>query len=317
MFCKKINLFLKKIVQANQTISIQTAMKTISTLICITILIMTGCNNASDIDPVITIEYVDVGTDRIAYKVSGSGFPLLMCMGYSGTMDLWQPKVINRLSEQFQVIMYDYPGMGYSTTQDTAFSMKGLAANAAHFLTAIHVEQAHVLGWSMGTNVAQELALNYPHQIKKVILYAGDCGDTIAIEPPEWVADILTADDPSPIDMLRTLFPDEWLAAHPDPLEYFPEPTETSDPAIVAMQWAAFTKWNEAGGGSADRLSSFTQAVLLLTGDQDVCTPTANSYILLDSIPLASLILLEGCGHGAMYQLPDKFSDYVLAFLLN
>lgn len=278
---------------------------------------MTGCNNESDIDPVIRIKYVDVGTDRIAYKESGSGYPLLMCMGYSGTMDLWQPKVIDRLSDHFRVIMYDYPGMGYSTTQDTAFSIKGLAANAAHFLEAIHVEQAHVLGWSMGTNVAQELALNYPQLIKKVVLYAGDCGDTIAIEPPQWVVDIMTDEAPDPYDLLRILFPDAWFAAHPDPQEYFPELTETSDPAIIAMQWEAFTKWNEAGGGTADRLSSFTQEVLLLTGDQDVSTPTANSYILLDSIPKASLVLLEGCGHGAMFQLPEKFSDYVLAFLKN
>ena len=77
--------------------------------------------------PVETVKYIDVGTDRIAYKIYGEGFPVLKCMGYSGTMDLWQPEVIDKLSSYFKIIVFDYPGMGYSTTQDTTFTIKGLA----------------------------------------------------------------------------------------------------------------------------------------------------------------------------------------------
>jgi len=284
-------------------------------ILVLLIVLMVACTHKRDNQPENTLQYVDVGTDRIAYKISGKGFPLLMCMGYSGTMELWQADVISKLSIHFKVILFDYPGMGYSTTQDTAFTIKGLAENAYDFLNKLNINKAHLMGWSMGTNVAQELALNHPDIIEKVVLYAGDCGDTVAVKPPDWVVNIMIADNPSPWEMLSTLFPQAWLEAHPNPADYFPKIIKPADSSIVAMQWAAFEKWNEPGGGTAGRLNSFTQAVLLITGDEDVSTPTANSYILLDSIPNASLVLLPECGHGAMYQVPENFADSVLAFL--
>ena len=79
-------------------------MKLITLLLIFTIM-TTGCSKKQE-EPVNAIKYVDVGTDRIAYKISGSGFPILMCMGYSGTMDMWQPEVITRLSKHYQLIVF-------------------------------------------------------------------------------------------------------------------------------------------------------------------------------------------------------------------
>lgn len=282
------------------------------------ILIALACSRDKEGDqliPVETVKYVNIGTDRIAYKVYGEGFPILMCMGYSGTMDLWQPEVIDKLSEHFKVITFDYPGMGYSTTHNTSFTIRELADCAFDFIRAINIDKAHLLGWSMGTNVVLEFVLNYSDYSDNVILYAGDCGDTIAIFPPEWVVEIMTAKDTTPEALLSILFPPEWLAAHPDPEEYFPDIEETANPEVVAMQWEALEKWNSQGGGVVGRLGSINKQLLLITGNQDVCTPTANSYILLDSVTNSSLVLLQDCGHGAMYQMPHKFSDYILTFL--
>ena len=167
----------------------------------------------------------------------------------------------------------------------------------------------------MGTNVALDYTLNYAANTEKVILYAGDCGDSLAILPPEWVVKIMTAKDTTYEAMLSILFPPEWLAAHPDPGEYFPDVVEPVNPDIIAMQWEALEKWNSPGGGVVGKLATIKQQLLLITGDQDVSTPTANSYILLDSIPNSSLVLLQDCGHGAMYQVPQRFADFILVFL--
>lgn len=263
------------------------------------------------------VNYADVGNSRIAYKIYGEGFPLVLCMGYSGTMDMWATGVINRLSQKFKLILFDYPGMGLSTTSDTAFTMKGLAEDLNEFMKTLNIYEAYFLGWSMGTYVVQELAYGYPDIVKKMVLYAADFGDTTSIFPSDSIAQILSDPHSTPEELLSVLFPPAWLQQHPDPSEYFPDIIETTDPIYKQMQWQGVLKWFEPGGGMVGRLQSLDQGVLLITGAEDVCTPTGNSLLMADSIPGAFLIQIPWGGHGVMFQFPEIFSNYVITFLEN
>jgi len=293
-------------------------MKNICFILLVITLILFSCSkvNNDKPEPDGTVQYVNIGTDQIAYSTYGDGFPLLMCMGYSGAMDMWLPEVINRFSEHYKVIVFDYPGIGYSSTQDTSQTIAGLAESTYEFMKAINVDITHLMGWSMGTNVALKLLVNHPESIGKMVLYAGDCGDTVMIMPDEWVVKIMTTDTTTEA-FLSILFPPDWLVNHPDPSEYLPEMEETTDWDVLVMQWKALENWYSPGGGVAEQLSTIQHDVLLITGDQDVATPTANSYKLKDSIPNASLVVLDNCGHGAMYQKPKEFANHILAFLNN
>jgi len=262
-----------------------------------------------------TTKTAHVGDIDIAYKTIGKGYPLLLIMGYSGTMDLWAPRVLRELSPHYKVILFDNRGMGKTTASSKEFTIELFAEDARGLLDALGMERAHVLGWSLGTYIAQELALGYPHRVRKLILYEGDCGGKEAIYPAPEILRLLSDTSGSPDErgetLLSTLFPPEWLEKHPDPRTYFPMITETSSQESIKRQYQAWEDWE----GTYERLSNTTQPTLLITGANDVNTPWQNSLILVELIPGAWLVQLENGGHGVMYQYPEKFSRIVLTFL--
>ena len=263
------------------------------------------------------IRMVAVGDIEMAYQTFGEGDPLLLIMGYSGTMDLWAPEVLKELASKYQVIIFDNRGMGKTTASDKEFTIELFADDTRGLLDALGIERAHVLGWSLGTYIAQELTLRYPDRVEKLILYAGDCGGKEAIYPGPEIMDALADASASSRErgekLLATLFPEKWLKEHPDPRTYFPKVTETSSPENIKRQYQSWQNWK----GSYSRLSSITQPTLLITGADDVNTPWQNSLIMIDLIPGAWLVQLEDGGHGVMYQYPEKLSRIVLTFLAN
>src|SRR5437764_2711698 len=115
---------------------------------------------------------VDVATGvRLNVKESGQGEPLLLIMGTSGSLGLWGP-VEAPLAERHHVISFDNRGLGASERGEGEITMASLARDAEALLDALEVPRAHVMGWSLGSAVAQELALAAPDKVASLVLYA-------------------------------------------------------------------------------------------------------------------------------------------------
>ncbi|MHC1791054.1 alpha/beta fold hydrolase [Solidesulfovibrio sp.] len=108
----------------------------------------------------------------IAYKLIGSGEPLVLLMGLGGTMEQWPQAVIDLLSQQYQLILLDNRGMGFSTVNDAPFSYKLFADDIVGLLDALGVSKANVLGYSLGSTMTQELLYEYPQRVNKAVIYA-------------------------------------------------------------------------------------------------------------------------------------------------
>jgi pimeloyl-ACP methyl ester carboxylesterase len=258
---------------------------------------------------------IAVGDIDVAYEVFGEGYPMVFITGWSGTMDLWAPQVLQQLATHYQVIIFDNRGMGKTSASGKEFTIELFTDDTAGLLDALDIERAHVLGWSMGTYIAQELALRRPDKVNKLILYAADCGGREAIQASPEVLEVLADTSGTPQErgerLFRLLFPLKWLEEHPDPRTYFPIPTETSSPENMERQYKAMDNWT----GSHSRLPQITQDTLLITGTDDVLTPPQNSFIIAKRIPGVWLVQLKDAGHGLIYQYPEKFSRIVLTFL--
>lgn len=258
----------------------------------------------------VTIDDIDV-----AYKDFGQGTPLLLITGYGATMDLWPPGVLATLSSNHRVIVFDNRGMGNTTTSDKPFSIPLFADDAAGLLDALNISNADVLGWSMGADVAQELALRHPGKVGRLILYGGSTGGSESIPASPAVVEQLTNTSGSARErgerLFSVLFPASWLSAHPDPRAYFPVPVETAPPESYTRQADAIASWN----GTFSRLPGIRAPTLVLAGTEDVISVPANAFVIGGRIPGAWVIQVPGGGHGMMYQFPGQFSRTVTFFL--
>ena len=108
---------------------------------------------------------------RLNVSQTGTGEPLLLIMGTSGSLGFWEP-LVAPFAEHCRVIAYDCRGLGRSERGEERMTMASMAADAAALLDALEIERAHVLGWSLGSAVAQELALARPDRVGGLVLYA-------------------------------------------------------------------------------------------------------------------------------------------------
>jgi len=259
-----------------------------------------------------TVRVDDIG---IAYREVGEGDPIVMITGSSATMDMWSPALLDALSLHHRLIIFDNRGMGCTTTSEKAFTIPLFAEDTAGLMDALGIERADIFGWSMGSYIAQELALHHPEKVGRMVLYAAGPGGEAAVLPSEAVIEILENTSGSPeeqgVRLLSVLFPAAWMEENPSPLAYFPRVTETTLPESIIRQNRACEEWN----GTASRLSSIAAPVLLVMGSEDVIVPPANSYILGEGIPDSWIVKVPGGGHGLMYQEPQKMADIILFFL--
>jgi len=247
----------------------------------------------------------------------GEGEPVILIMGYGATMDLWCPEMLAEIALHYKVIIFDNRGMGKTTASDKEFTIELFVEDTSGLMNALNIDHAHLVGWSLGSYIAQELALKYPEKVDKLILYAADCGGEEAINPdPEVLAVLAGASDTTgdrEERLFRLLFPEKWLEDHPDPSTYFPIPTGTSSAENIEHQYEAWKDWK----GTYSRLPKITQPTLTITGADDVLTPPENAFIIAKRISGSWVVQLEGGGHGVMYQYPERFSRIMLTFLDN
>jgi pimeloyl-ACP methyl ester carboxylesterase len=262
----------------------------------------------------IPVKTVPVDDVMLAYREYGSGYPVIFISGLGATTEMWNPPVIEKISRHFRVILFDNRGMGYSSGSDKTLSIPLLARDTAMLMDALGIASAHIIGHSMGASIAQELVLDFPVKVTRLILVSGTCGGSASVSmDPETLARL--TDKSGTVQevtsrMFSLLFPASWLAHH-DPARYCPEIDETPGDGIVARQADAFFSWT----GSLSRLGEIHSPTLVITGTGDVVVPAVNSRIIRERIPASQLAELPGAGHGLMYQCPDRFCDCVLEFL--
>jgi pimeloyl-ACP methyl ester carboxylesterase len=117
------------------------------------------------------MQFVEANGIRFAYRRFGKagGVPLIFNMHYLGTMDYWDPTVTDGLARDREVILFDNAGVSSSSGEvPTTFEQVG--ANAVAFSRALGLNEADMLGLSIGGMVAQEITLQAPDLVRKLIL---------------------------------------------------------------------------------------------------------------------------------------------------
>jgi pimeloyl-ACP methyl ester carboxylesterase len=261
---------------------------------------------------------VHVDDIDIAYKTFGKGDPILLINGYSFTMDSWDSTLLETLASNHTVIVFDNRGIGNTTSgSEQKFSISLFANDTASLLEALNIKKADVLAWSMGGRIAQELTLNYPDRVGKLILYAIGCGGEESVPQSQEVRNEFVNGTGTAEDRIARLvplfFPQEWRNENPNYLENIPKTIETVLNQTLNRQIEAAAN----APATCDRLKNITQPTLAIVGTDDAATPAANSLSMAELIPGSWFVQIKGGGHGLMYQYPEQFSNIVKTFLEN
>jgi 3-oxoadipate enol-lactonase len=247
------------------------------------------------------------------YERRGTGEPVLLIQGMSGTHLAWGDAFLAGLDDGLEVVAYDHRGVGTSAPQDQPFTIAELADDAAGLLDELGWERAHVLGISMGGMVAQELALRHPHRIRTLTLgctYPGGAGSQLA-DPAliqELAGALLSGDREL---ALRTGFAANLSAVHvADEAHWAPfEAMATALPVavpVIMLQMQAIMNHDASA-----RLRSIEAPTLVVHGTEDRMLPIVNGEIIARLIPHARLELLEGVGHMFWWEQPERSAALV------
>lgn len=134
-------------------------------------------------------QYISVGPIQYAYRRFGlsTGTPVLFLIHFRGTMDFWDPLLVNTIAATRPVILFDNAGVGQSSG-DVADTIPGMAQHAIDFLEAIGLDHVDVFGFSMGGYVAPMVALNGPKGLVRRLVIAGSgpsYGEGLEVQPEE------------------------------------------------------------------------------------------------------------------------------------
>ncbi|MEA2313933.1 MAG: hypothetical protein QOI03_625 [Solirubrobacteraceae bacterium] len=252
------------------------------------------------------------GEIELDYQRSGSGPPLLLIMGMSGTALHWTDRFLDELRGDFEVITYDHRGTGSSSPLVGPVTIAQMAEDAAALLDAIGVDSAHVLGISMGGMIAQEFALAHPERVRTLALgctYCGGGGELTSPQVLQRLTEAMASGDR--MRALRTGFEVNLSPTARNERELFElylaiaAERAVAVPVIMAQMQACMAHDTSA------RLSRLQMPTLVIHGTEDEMLPVSNGRMIASHIPGSRLEILDGVGHLFFWEQPERSAELV------
>ena len=259
-------------------------------------------------------EAINIGDIELWTERRGQGPDVLLIAGLGDPAEAWQPQ-LDGLSDRYLLTAFDNRGAGRTPLPDARLSATTMADDAAALLRALEVPSAHVVGFSMGSAVAQELAIRHPELVRSVVLMS-----TYARPDALWRSQLvfwrwLPEVAPSERAFFEAFF--TWVytpRAHADGTvgriveEALAFPHKQSVEAFQAQVDVCLTH------DTADRLTKIAAPTLVLSGELDIILPPRIGRSVAAAIPNARFEVMSGEAHQPFQEVPDEFNARVEAF---
>jgi 3-oxoadipate enol-lactonase len=252
---------------------------------------------------------------NIFYEIHGTGTPLILISGLGGDHFFWQPGLAF-LSDRYQVITFDTRGIGQTDAPQQPYSMDIFVADLLALMDELEIKKAHILGFSMGGNIALSFALKHPHRIMKLIIAASHA--TPAPQIQFFIDAVLDVYEKgiSTKQMFNLVCP--WLFSNrflSDPANAAFLQFDENDPypqPVYAWknQYLAQREYNVV-----EQLSHIKLHTLVLCAEHDPFAPLDASKLLHDNIENSVLKIVADSGHLMNYEFPEIFHRHVVEFL--
>lgn len=293
-------------------------------LVCSLLLVLsvaTSCeqNKSSE------VKKVKVNDIEIAYYTRGSGKPLVMIMGFRGTMAIWDPGLLEELEKHYTLILFDNRGVGLSTdTEKNLTTIPQMAADTIGLIKALGYEKVSLLGWSMGSRIAQVTALDHPDIVENLILCSPNPGGKYQAHRTSDAYKKLTSTSMSKEEGLSLIFPqteqgqqasNEFVKRLTEAVIIGSVPDDlTVSPQTIERQTQALRLWDETNE-NYEALPKLKVPTLVAGGLADVLDQPENIHIIASKIPYAWSAYFPRAGHDFLSQDYKSFGQLVVLFI--
>jgi pimeloyl-ACP methyl ester carboxylesterase len=257
-----------------------------------------------------------------AYRDTGDGaVPLVLLQHFRGNLDNWDPALIDALASTRRVVTFDNVGVGGSTGT-TPNAIQQMAHDAITFVTALELGQVDILGFSIGSFIAQEIALARPAIVRRLILASSAPQGAAGMHG--WAPDVIGAigtPQTSPEEYLDVFFAPSPASrqAGKDALQRMYARTQDRDAATTwatrEAQYDAVCTWGIPNHSLLQRVSAIDVPVFVANGDADPMILPHYSYLLAGLIPQARVKIYPDAAHGFLFQHYAEFASDVDTFL--
>jgi pimeloyl-ACP methyl ester carboxylesterase len=259
-----------------------------------------------------------------AYRDTGGGeggVPVVLLQHFRGNLDNWDPALIDALAPARRVITFDNAGVGGSTGT-TPNTVEQMARDAIAFITAMDLGQVDLLGFSIGSFVAQQIAMTRPDIVRRLVLASSAPQGAAGMHG--WAAEVIGAigtPQTSPEEYLGVFFAQSPSSrqAGQQALGRMYARTQDRDTATNwatrEAQYDAVCTWGIPDHALLQRLSCLPMPVFVANGDSDPMILPHYSYLLAGLIPQARVKIYPDSAHGFLFQHHAEFAADVEAFL--
>ena len=274
--------------------------------------------------------YADAAIQRIAaangieyaYRDVGEGeVPLLLLQHFRGNLDNWDPALVDALASSRRVVTFDNTGVG-ATTGATPDTIEQMARDAIAFVEAMGFKRIDLLGFSIGSFVAQEIALIRPDLLRRVVLASSAPQGAPGMHG--WAPDVIGAvgqPETNPQGYVDVFFAHSATsreAGQQAAARIFGRTTERDEPTswqTRQAQYDAVCAWGIPNHSLLERVTAIDLPVFVANGDGDPMILPRYSYLLAGLLPDARLTIYPDSAHGFLFQHHSRFAEDVDAFL--
>ena len=261
------------------------------------------------------------GIDYSYRETDDGAVPLVLLQHFRGNLDSWDPELIDALAESRHVVTFDNVGVG-ATTGRTPSSVEQMARDAISFLDALELDHVDVLGFSIGSFVAQEMALIRPGIVRSLVLASSAPRGAPGMHG--WAPEVISAvgnRETSPDGYLKVFYTgsDSSRRAGQESLKrMFARKVDRDEPTTWETrlaQYDAVCDWGIPNHTLLQRLSSIGGPVFVANGDSDPMILPHYSHLLAGLMPQAGVKIYPDSAHGFLFQHHAEFARDVDAFL--
>lgn len=247
--------------------------------------------------------------------------PLVLLQHFRGNLDYWDPALVDALAASRRVVTFDNAGVGKSTGR-TADTVEQMARDAIAFISALGLSQVDLLGFSIGSFVAQEIALRRPGLVRRLVLASSAPKGATGMHG--WAPEVIGAvgtPQTSPEQYLGVFFAPS-SASQQAGKEVLGRIYARSDDRDGVTDWAtreaqydAVCAWGIPDHAELERVSALQMPAFVANGDSDPMILPRYSYLLAGLIPQAQLKIYPDAAHGFLFQHHAAFAADVVQFL--